>query len=90
MKANFKNANKIEPPMGEAKAPAITPSPTSSPVIIPCLTITFSLLFAALTFDAIFVDKDLLREILPFVQYAIMGLLTIAGGKAVRDNIKRQ
>ena len=63
--------------------------PSGNFKVIVLLTVVFSLVLIGLTVYAAVADKELLGQVLHFVEYALLAILAIVGGKAARNILGR-
>jgi hypothetical protein len=63
--------------------------PSANFKVIVLLTIVFSLILMGLTAYAAVAEKELLGQVLRFVEYALLAILAIVGGKAARNILGR-
>ena len=63
--------------------------PSANFKVIVLLTVVFSLILIGLTAYGAVADKELLGQVLKFVEYALLAILAIVGGKAARNILGR-
>jgi hypothetical protein len=63
--------------------------PSANFKVIVLLTIVFSMILIGLSAYAAVADKELLGQVLRFVEYALLAILAIVGGKAARDILRK-
>jgi hypothetical protein len=63
--------------------------PSANFKVIVLLTIVFSVILIGLSAYAAVADKELMGQVLRFVEYALLAILAIVGGKAARNILRK-
>ena len=63
--------------------------PSANFKVIVLLTIVFSVILIGLSAYAAVADKELMGQVLRFVEYGLLAILAIVGGKAARNILRK-